>query len=355
MLSNPHGRRWMAIAAGLAVLATGCSSEAGTDESNASNEEETAAAAESCYEGETVTYLVPYPPGGGYDIIARAVSPFLEDELGATIVVENRPGAGGLLAANELNGAPADGLTIGLFPGEGLVGTVLAEASGAHFDPTELTYVARLAQEPRLVIAGAPSDIDTVDDLLTADNVRYATTGVGGSDHIDAIVLPRILGIEDSVDIITGFDGISEIAPAAVRGDVDVASGSVGSRIKVVKTGDFVPVLVVGRERDELVPDVPAILELDLPADQELIDGYLGMQEVGRVLIAPPGVDEACVSELKNAVETVLADSEFQDTVKDAVDVPLEYTDGSEIKEIVEDVLDAPDELVQLLRQAYTG
>ena len=352
MLSNPHGRRWMAIAAGLAVLATGCSSsDAGTDESD----DAAAAPAESCYEGETVRYLVPYPPGGGYDIIARAVSPFLEEELGATFVVDNMPGAGGLLAANELNTSPADGLTIGLFPGEGLVGTALAEASGAQFDPTEFTYVARLAQEPRLVIAGTPSAIDTAEDLLTADNVRYGTTGVGGSDHIDAIVLPRILGIEDSVEIITGFDGIAEIAPAAVRGDIDIASGSVGSRINVVKTGDFVPVLVVGRERDDLVPDVPAILELDLPGDPELIDGYLGMQEVGRVLIAPPGVDESCVSELKNAVETVLGDSGFQDTVKDSVDVPLEYTDGSEIKAIVEKVLDAPEDLVQLLRQAYTG
>ena len=344
--------RWTAVASGLALIATGCSGDAETEEPDAAA---TAGASESCYDGETVNYLVPYPPGGGYDIIARALSPFLEEELGATIVVQNMPGAGGLLAANELNTAPADGLTIGLFPGEGLVGTALAEAPGAQFDPTEFTYVARLAQEPRLVIAGAPSDIDTIDDLLSADDVRYATTGVGGSDHIDAVVLPRVLGIEDSVEIITGFDGISEIAPAAVRGDVDIASGSVGSRIKVVQTGDFVPVLVVGRERDELVPDVPALLELDPPGDPELIEGYLGLQEVGRVLIAPPGVEDACLSELKNAVETVVSDPEFQDTAKDAVDVSLEYTDGSEIKPIVEAVLDAPDELVELLRQAYTG
>lgn len=352
-MSNQYGRRWMAIAS-LAVVATACSSEAELDESGDAATT-TTAPAESCYEGETVTYLVPYPPGGGYDIIARAVSPFLEDELGATVVVQNRPGAGGMLAANELNKASADGLTIGLFPGEGLVGTFIAEAAGAQFDPTKLTYVARLAQEPRLVIAGAPSDIDTVDDLLTADNVRYATTGVGGNDHIDAVVLPRILGIEDSVEVITGFDGISAIAPAALQGDVDIASGSVGSRINVVNTGDFVPVLVVGRERHDLVPDVPAMLELDLPGDPELIEAYLGLQEVGRVLIAPPGVDENCLAELQGAVRAVIEDPEFQSTVQDAVEVPLEYTDGSEVKAIVEDVLNAPQELVDLLRQAYSG
>jgi tripartite-type tricarboxylate transporter receptor subunit TctC len=343
----------MAVVSAVAVLATACSGD--TEEpASADPTGATGAEASSCYRGETVSYVVPYPPGGGYDTIARAIDPFLEEELGATVVIENRPGAGGLLAANELYNAPADGLTFGLFPGEGLVGSHLAEASGASFDPLELTYIARLAVEPRLVIAGEPSDIDTVEDLLTDDNVRYATTGVGGSDHIDAILLPRILGIEDSVEVITGFDGISEITPAAVRGDVDVASGSVGSRIKVVKSGDFVPVLIVGRERSDLVPDVPAILELDPPGDPGLLEGYLGLQEVGRVLIAPPGVEEACVTELQDAIESVIGDAEFQETMQRAVDVPLEYTSGSETRAIVEEVLSAPEELVELLRKAYT-
>jgi tripartite-type tricarboxylate transporter receptor subunit TctC len=343
----------MAVVSAVAVLATACGGD--TEEpASAGPTGATGAEASSCYRGETVSYVVPYPPGGGYDNIARALDPFLEKELDATVVIENRPGAGSLLAANELYTAPSDGLTFGLFPGEGLVGSHLAEASGANFDPTDFTYIARLAVEPRLLIAGEPSDIDTAEDLLTDDSVRYATTGVGGSDHIDAVVLPRILGIEDSVEIITGFDGISEITPAALRGDVDVASGSAGSRINVVKSGDFVPLLIVGRERSDLVPDVPALLELGLPGDPELLNGYLSLQETGRVLLAPPGVDEACVTELQTAVEAVIADPEFQEIVQRSVDVPLEYTSGAEAKAVVEEVLGAPEELVAMLRQAYT-
>ena len=348
MFSAPRGRRWMAIASGLAILATGCGGE------QAETEEPEAVASPSCYEGETLTYVVPYPSGGGYDLIARTMDPFLEEELGATVVVENSPGAGGLLAANDLYGARPDGLTVGLFPGQGLVGSVLADAQGVQFDPTDFSYVGRLAVEPRLVIAGAPSDIDTVDDLLTDDGVRYATTGVGGADHIDAVVLPRILGIEDSVEIISGFSGIGEITPAAVAGDVDIASGSVGSRVSYVESGDFVPLLVVGRSRDEMVPDVPAVLELDLPGSPELVDGYVGLQEVGRVLIAPPGVEENCLAELEEAVGAVLDNPEFQSTAETAVDVPLEFTEGSEVKEVVEAALEAPEELTELLRQAYT-
>ncbi|MFP5370530.1 MAG: tripartite tricarboxylate transporter substrate-binding protein, partial [Actinomycetes bacterium] len=85
-------------------------------------------AQESCYEGERATFMVPFSPGGGYDTIARGIAPYLEDELGATIVVENVTGAGGRVAANELYTAEPDGLTFGIFAAQGIVGAALAGA-----------------------------------------------------------------------------------------------------------------------------------------------------------------------------------------------------------------------------------
>jgi tripartite-type tricarboxylate transporter receptor subunit TctC len=110
----------------------------------------------------------------------------------------------------------------------------------------------------------------------------------------------------------------------------------------------------MGRERSDELPDVPALLELDLE-DPELAEAYVGLQEVGRSIIAPPGMDENCLTQLQDAIESTLENPEFLESVQGAVDVPPEYTSGEELREAVEKVIDAPEALVTLLKKAYTG
>ena len=310
------------------------------------------AAAESCYEGETATFVVPFSPGGGYDVIARGMQPFLEDELGATVVVENQTGAGGLTAANELFNAEPDGLTFGIFAAQGIVGSALAGAQGVQYDPEEFTYVARLAEDARVLLASPKSGIETVEDLQEYGEYQYATAGVGASDHIDANVVPTILGIEENTQIVTGFEGSSETELAVTAGEVEVGSGTLGTRLNGIEAGDQVPLLLMGRERDDALPDVPALLELDLE-NTELAEAYIGLQEVGRSVFAPPGMDEACLTELQDAIQATLENPDFAEAVAENVDVPFEYADGDELRQAVENVLAAPEELVRLLENAY--
>ena len=314
-----------------------------------------AAPAESCYEGETATFVVPFSPGGGYDTIARGLAPFLEEELGAdAVVVENMPGAGGLTAANSLYNEEPDGLTFGLFAAQGIVGSSLAGAAGASFDPEQFTYVARLAQDARVLLASPKSGITSVEDLESADQLQYATAGTGAADHVDANVVPTILGL-DNVQIVTGFEGSSETELAVTSGRVQLGSGTLGTRINGIKNGDQVPVLLMGRERAEELPDVPALLELDLGDNEDLAEAYVGLQEVGRSVFAPPDIPENCLSELQDGIEATLSNPEFQDAVAGSIDVPFEYADGEELRGSVESVLNAPEELVILLKQAYGG
>jgi tripartite-type tricarboxylate transporter receptor subunit TctC len=309
---------------------------------------------ESCYDGEKVSFVVPFSPGGGYDTIARGIAPFLEKELGATVVVENEPGAGGLTAANELFAADPDGLTIGLFAAQGIVGASLAGAEGASYDPEKFTYVARLAEDARVLLASPKSGIKSVDDLEGADELRYATAGTGAADNIDANVLPTILGL-DNVRIVTGFEGSSETELAVTSGQVELGSGTLGTRIAGIESGDQVPILLMGREQAEDLPDVPALLDLDLGDQEDLAEAYIGLQEVGRSVFAPPGMDEACLTELQDGIEATLSNPDFQDQIAGKVDVPFEYTDGEGLKKAVDHVLDAPEELVDLLKKAYAG
>ncbi|MDP9427874.1 MAG: tripartite tricarboxylate transporter substrate binding protein [Actinomycetota bacterium] len=307
---------------------------------------------ESCYEGETATFVVPFSPGGGYDVIARGLQPFLEEELGATVVVENQTGAGGLKAANNLYTTEGDGLTFGLFAAQGIVGSALAEASGASYDPKEFTYVARLAQDSRVLLASPQSGLTSIDDVLAADQLQYATAGTGAADHIDGNVVPTVLGIEDKVQVVTGFEGSSETELAVTSGEVELGSGTLGTRINGIKNGDQIPILLMGRERAEELPDVPALLELDLE-NPDLAEAYIGLQEVGRSVFAPPGVPENCLTELQDALRNTLENPEFQTAIGDSVDVPFEYTDGEGLRAAVDNVLGAPEELVALLKKAY--
>jgi tripartite-type tricarboxylate transporter receptor subunit TctC len=135
---------------------------------------------------------------------------------------------------------------------------------------------------------------------------------------------------------------------------VELGSGTLGTRINGIESGDQLPLLLMGRERAEELPDVPALLELDLE-NPELAEAYIGLQEVGRSVFAPPNMDENCLTQLQEALKTTLENPDFNESVADSVDVPFEYTDGDGLKEAVDNVLGAPEELVALLKQAYAG
>lgn len=354
-MTRGNVRRAAVLLPVVGLLAAACGGGSGSSGNNASGgggggEGE---ASESCYEGQTVTFVVPFSPGGGYDVIARGMQPFLEEELGAdAVVVENVTGAGGLTAANELYNAEPDGLTFGIFAAQGIVGSALAGAQGVQYDPEKFTYVARLAEDARVLLASPQSGLTSIEDLMEYGKYQYATAGVGASDHIDANVVPTILGIEADTEIVTGFEGSSETELAVTAGEVEIGSGTLGTRLNGIKNGDQIPLLLMGRERDDALPDVPALLELDLE-DPELAEAYIGLQEVGRSIFAPPGMDEACLTELQDAVQSTLDNPEFADAVADSVDVPFEYADGDELRQAVENVLGAPEELVTLLENAY--
>ena len=344
-----HPRRHRLAAAALApmvgVVAAGCGSETGTDSQTAGSE--------SCYEGKRLSFVVAYGAGGLYDAFARASAPHLEEQLGATVVVENRPGAGGLTAANEIYTGDPDGLTIGFFSGQGLAGAVIGGSAGATFDLEEFTYIARLSQDPRILVTGPDSDVPTIEEVQSSEGLRFASAGPGGADHIDGTVLIPILGLD--AQIVTGYKGSAETAIAVTSGDNDLTSGTIPSRMASMKSGDLVPVLVIGDERSDVLPDVPALLELDLDDEQRsLAEAHTRLQSVGTTIIAPPGTPEDCSNELQDAFEASLDEPEFIETMA-KLDQPVQFTPGNELKEVMMSVLDAPDAYRDLLQTAYEG
>lgn len=302
--------------------------------------------------GEDVSFVVPYEPGGGYDSYARLLAPYLEEQLGATVVVENRPGAGGLLALSNLLGEEPDGTTIAIMNGVGTGSSSLAGAEGARFSLDDFTYVGRVASEPPLVVTGASGPYRTFDDVRAAQGFRWGSTGPGAEDYVTASVLSAVFEID--AEVVTGFPGSGETELALLQGSIDGMSGNPGSRRQAVEEGTQTPVLRMGGEAPEWLPaDVPSVADLDMTPEQaRVIDAHLALIEVGRPVVAPPGMDAAVTTCLRDAMAAAMADDELVAQAREQ-ERELGFLGGAELEQVVARVDAAPEEYRALLATLY--
>jgi tripartite-type tricarboxylate transporter receptor subunit TctC len=335
------------VALGVAAVAlTACSS--GGEEAPAAG----GAQACSSLAGETISLVVPYEPGGGYDSYARLLAPYLEREIGATIAVENRPGAGGLLALNNLRTERPDGTTIAIMNGVGAGGSSLAGADGAGFSLDEFTYIGRVASEPPLVVTNAKGPYQNFDTVRSAHGFRWGSTGPGAEDYVTASVLSAVFDID--AQVVTGFPGSGETELAVLQGSIDGMSGNPGSRRQAIEEGSQTPVLLMGHEKPQwLAADVPSVSEVQMTSEQAgIINAHLALIEVGRPLVGPAGMDEAAKTCLRGAMAAAMANQEF---VTEATEQEREisYLSGEEVEGLVQRVVDAPPQYRQLLATLY--
>ena len=343
-------------AAGDQAEATEVEAEAtATEGATTEDAEPTAAAAVAdCteLEGETITFVVPYDAGGGYDTYARLIAPVLEEKIGATVIVENEPGAGGMLAINNLLATPADGTTIAIMNAVGSGAASIADAAGAAFELEDLSYIGRVTDDRKVLVTAADGPFDTFQDLLDADQVRIGTPGPGSADFVSAVVLDAIFEDLDT-DIITGFDGSEEVALTLLQGDLDAASGSLSSRLAGIESGDEQPVLLLSFNEVETLPDTPVLLDLDLDQRQrDLASAYLSLLELGRAVVAPPDLPEGPLTCLRTGLADALADPELLAEAEQQ-GRPIEPLSGEEMDELIAGVSSAPEEFQQVITEAH--
>ena len=341
----------VALGVGGLVL-TGCSDGGGS--SSSANGGGGGASPCSALEGEKVTLVVPYSPGGGYDTYARMIAPYLEEELGSTVVVRNEEGAGGLLAINNLTKEEPDGTTIAIMNGQGSLAASLAGAQGAAFDVSELTFLGKVAGESPVFVVGANSGYESWEDVLEASDFKFSSAGPGAEDYINAQFLTRVFNLD--AQVVTGFPGSSEEELAVTAGDTDGMTGDPSSRRGAIENGDHIPILVIGQKRAEFLPeDVPLITDVEATEEQmALIEPQVALMEVGRPLVAPPGMDEELTGCLRDALAAtvqnpdLLAEAESQER-------PINYLSGEEVDDLIEQIMNSPDEYKDLLKTFFAG
>lgn len=297
-------------------------------------------------EGETIRWLVPSEPGGGYDAYSRLIQPFLEKRLKARIFIENRPEAGGLVAAAGIRDARPDGKTLGLINATGLL-AAQSSAQGDIPDPSEdFTVLARVVSNDTLLFTGRDSGIASIDELLKISATRPLVVGMrdaGSSAHFLFPLLALAAGL--NYELVTGYVGSTSRVFAAIRGEVDIILQTLDSVMPYVNSGELVPLLrISGRPGSGNsgtpafpVPTLEELISKSAPEPgefrsinetvQSAVSAISVIQTAGRLVAAPPGLPEHLESCLQTTVLEVLQDIELN-RVATAAGLTIEPADA---------------------------
>ncbi len=287
------------------------------------------------FKGKTITLIVPYSPGGGFDTYARLIQPYLQKYTGATVVVQNVPGGGSIIGSNQLYASKADGLTIGIMGGVSLMFSQTAGTPGIKFDIAKYTWLGRLSADPSVLLVSAKKPYKTVDDLKQAKGLKLGVTGVGEDDFYTWAVLAKAFGISD-YKMVTGWEGSSQWLSAVAAGQLDGGEISAGSAQNPVANRLSRVVFQVAPKRDSRFPDVPTALELIPPNDPNrgLVEAITNILAADRVLAAPPGMPADLAKLLREAVQKAASDSEFMDKAAKAKR-PVAFLGGEELQKTI--------------------
>jgi tripartite-type tricarboxylate transporter receptor subunit TctC len=210
------------------------------------------------FNGKTITYIVATDPGGGYDTNGRLVAEFLQKYLpGSTVVVQNMPGAGHIIGANYIFASEPDGLTIGTF-NTGLIYNQLIELDGVQFDLAEMSWIGKVASEPRVFVMSEQSGIDSFEALQSAaEPLKFGSAGVGSASYVETTMLQQAL--ELPIDLITGYNG-SDDQLAMRRGEIQGSVASRSSYQQFVDEGHAQIIAQIGGSETD-VPQLATLVE----------------------------------------------------------------------------------------------
>ena len=281
------------------------------------------------YAGKTITMLAGSSPGGGTDQTVRLLARHLERYIPGkpTILVVNKPGAGGMIAINELyNLRKPDGLTMSNIN----TGAIFAVAGGndaIKFDLQKILYVGQALDEAQIIYLKSSTPYTSLEAIKKANREgKQPRMGAQSLDHTSSFVVKvaeQILGLD--FDVIPGYPGTPEILLDIERGALDGRSQGTGSLMATkrewLKSGYIKPLVTSRTTRDHRLPNVPSIEEIAPAGTKGLLSALKAAQNIGRSLALPPGVPPDRVKELRDAFAAMTKDEQF---LKEAEKLGLE-------------------------------
>jgi tripartite-type tricarboxylate transporter receptor subunit TctC len=248
--------------------------------------------------------LIPYPPGGSADLIARPVSVQLKERLGQPVVLDYKPGAGGTLASNIAAKAKPDGYTFIM---------VLAAHAINHSLYPKLPYdtrkdfspVSLVANLPLLVAGSSKLKANSIQELIAEakagpGKITFGSAGNGNTSHLAAEFFSSVAGIKMTH---VPYKGSAPLVTAMLAGEVDVVFDSASTSLPHVQSGKLRGLAVTGDERLPMIPSVPTMQEAGL--SNFVVNGWYA-------ILAPTGAPREIVDRFSRAIADVVKHAEFR-------------------------------------------
>src|SRR5688572_27137452 len=246
-----------------------------------------------------IRFIVPFPPGGSSDLIARAIAPRLSERLGQPVVVENRPGAGGMIGVDAVAKAPPDGTVIGLAAAGALSSNIHLYPSMPYHPEKDLAPISMLAMIPFFLVAH-PSQASSLKELIEQAKARpgalsYGHGGQGSTMHLAGELFNMMAAVKVQA---VPYKGSGPVSAGVLGGQVPIGVVDVPSAIANVKAGKLRALAVTTKRRISAAPEVPTFEEAGLPGYEAI--GWFGA-------VAPANTPREIIQRLNAEIRQALS------------------------------------------------
>ncbi|HET7679989.1 MAG TPA: tripartite tricarboxylate transporter substrate-binding protein [Xanthobacteraceae bacterium] len=291
------------------------------------------------YKGKTVTIIVGYPPGGGYDAYARALTRHMGRHIpgNPTVLMRNMPGAGSLVAANHIyNSAPKDGTALGMFASSTLFSVKMGETK-AQFEMDKFTWIGNMDQTIGTCVVSAASKINSFQELFTKSAI-FGASGPTAVNSTHARAFNALFGTR--IQVVNGYPGSTHVLLAMSRGEVQGGCGFALSSLKTTRrqdweSGEIKPIIQTGFEKSDELKGVPHIYDFAKSEDDKKIMHVIyGTHALGRPISGPPGIPADRAEALRNAFNATMTDPEFLAEARKQ-DMPIASLTGEQTEKFI--------------------
>jgi tripartite-type tricarboxylate transporter receptor subunit TctC len=279
--------------------------------------------AQGAYPDHAMRIIVPFPPGGPADALARLAGDQLSQAFGQPVIVENKPGAGGNIGMEQGAKAPADGYTLTLAP----VGNLTVSPyiySKLPYDPVkDFAPITVLAAVPNVLVVHPSVGVKSLRELIALAKAKpgtlnYASPGNGSGPHLAGELMKRMAGI-DIVHV--PYNGVAPAMAAVLGGTVQMFFAQSSAALPQVKSGKVVALGVASRKRIDAAPDLPTIAESGLPGF-DVTSWY--------ALVAPSATDPSRIARIQSTIAAAFARPDVREKIaalgaEPVADTPAEF------------------------------
>jgi tripartite-type tricarboxylate transporter receptor subunit TctC len=253
---------------------------------------------------QPIHLIVSFGAGGGADIVARIIADAMQDRLGKPVVVENKPGAGGILGNEIVANAAPDGYTLGIMTAGQIIAAVTRKEM--PYDTSALTPVLLLADASLMIVTYPDFPAENIRELIAAAKVKpgkivFASAGFGATQHFAGELFKQAAGVNL---LHVPFRSSPEAINAVVSRQADVLFDTVSALIGQVRSGALKALAVTGRNRILAAPDVPTAIESGLLPDYDVTTWY--------GVFGPPKMPAAIVSGINRTLNDVVDDEKVR-------------------------------------------